>query len=546
MHAVATSSRGFLVWCVVLLLSAIPLPTNSQSPPTINLERISYPGHFNFTAPIGIAHAGDGSQRLFLIQQDGTILLIKGQTVLDQPFLNISARVSCCAERGLLGLAFPPDYARRQVFYVNYTDLSGNTMIARYRATSNPDVADPNSEQVVLTIPQPFDNHNGGQLLFGPDGCLYIGMGDGGGAGDPLNFSQNPGSLLGKLLRIQVSPRRLGYTIPATNPYVNTPGYRGEIWALGLRNPWRLAFDRYSGDLYIADVGQFNYEEVNVQPATSRGGENYGWRITEGAHCYNSPTCDQTGLTPPTVEYEHNDPDPTLKRNNCAVIGGIVYHGVKYPRLQGMYIYGDFCSGRIWGLKRNGASWQNTLLFGRPPLQNRLLIAAIGEDEQGELYAVDRFNAALFRVVEASPTASTDLMLTGNDFPDPVTPNTNLTYTFTVTNIGATTATGIQVNNLLPAGSTIVSASTSTGSCAPTNPVTCVLNPLASTSQAQVVVVAKSTKCGIINSTAHVVSDQTDPTSANNTVAIATTVAGGVCDLPPPPPCQGSTRRKCR
>ena len=263
----ATFSRYFSLWFAGLLLSALPCPAYSQGLPTVDLIRhVS-----NFTAPLSITHAGDGSQRLFLLEQGGTVRIIKGQTVLTQPFLDISSRTTGTGERGLLGLAFPPDYASKKVFYVNYTNIAGNTVIARYRVTGNPDVADPNSETILLTIPQPYDNHNGGQLLFGPDGYLYIGMGDGGSGGDPENNSQNPNSLLGKLLRIQVSARRPSYLIPPTNPYVQTPGYRGEIWALGLRNPWRLTFDRYTGDLYIADVGQFNYEEVDVQPSTSPG-----------------------------------------------------------------------------------------------------------------------------------------------------------------------------------------------------------------------------------------------------------------------------------
>ena len=224
-----------------------------------------------------------------MVEQGGRIRIIRNGVLEATPFLDITGRVSCCSERGLLSVAFPPGYAAKGHFYVNYTNKAGNTVVARYRLTTNPDVADPGSEQVVLTVPQPYANHNGGQLAFGPnDGYLYIGMGDGGSGGDPENRAQNPAELLGKLLRINVETGNPNtYTIPASNPFTQTAGYRPEIWALGLRNPWRFAFDRLTHDLYIADVGQDAYEEVDFQPAASTGGENYGWRIMEGLHCYN-------------------------------------------------------------------------------------------------------------------------------------------------------------------------------------------------------------------------------------------------------------------
>ncbi|HEX9076100.1 MAG TPA: PQQ-dependent sugar dehydrogenase, partial [Anaerolineae bacterium] len=289
--------------------------------PTISLH--SLPSAF--AQPVYVTHAGDNSGRLFIVERAGTIRIWKNGALLPAPFLDITSRVqSGYIEQGLLSVAFPPGYATKGYFYVDYTNKTGigNTIIARYSITANPDVADPNSEQVILNITQPEVNHNGGQLQFGPDGYLYIGMGDGGGGGDQhgtIGNAQDPSTLLGKLLRINVEPSQhsgpvlpgatfmtflpfiskagsfFTYSIPATNPYTTTAGYRGEIWALGLRNPWRFSFDRQTGDLYIADVGQDSYEEVDFQPASSAGGENYGWRILEGNHCYNPPT----GCIPP-------------------------------------------------------------------------------------------------------------------------------------------------------------------------------------------------------------------------------------------------------
>src|SRR4030095_15339060 len=260
-----------------------------------------------------------------VVEQEGRIRIVKSQTLLSTPFLDISARVSCCGERGLLSVAFPPNYANKGHFYVNYTNNDGNTVIARYRVTSDPDVANLNSEEILLTIEQPFANHNGGQIAFGPDGYLYIGMGDGGSAGDPQGNGQRPETLLGKLLRIDVESGMTPYAVPSNNPFVQSRFYHGEIWALGLRNPWRFSFDRQTGDLYLGDVGQGSYEEINFQSRASFGGENYGWNIMEGKHCFNSDSCNQTGLVLPIVEYSHSE--------GCSVTGGVVYRGQQYPRL---------------------------------------------------------------------------------------------------------------------------------------------------------------------------------------------------------------------
>ncbi len=374
----------------------MPTPTGTATPtptaaPSAWPDLVFTPVVTGLSAPVQITHAGDGSGRLFLVEQSGRIMIAKGGILQATPFLDIISRVSCCGERGLFSVAFPPaGGASPDHFYVNYTDRSGNTVIARYRVTANPDVADPASEQIVLAITQPYANHNGGQLAFGPrDGYLYIGMGDGGSGGDPQNRGQDGTELLGKLLRIDVetgSPAT--YTIPASNPFTQTIGYRGEIWALGLRNPWRFTFDRLTGDLYIGDVGQNQYEEVNFQAAASSGSENYGWRIMEGQHCYNAATCQTAGLALPVAEYDH-----TL---GCSITGGVLYRGPQFARLRGVYLYGDYCTGRIWGLRRNAGAWQSRQLAA-----TALRIAAFGEDEAGEAYVADYSAGAIYRVVDS-------------------------------------------------------------------------------------------------------------------------------------------------
>lgn len=344
-----------------------------------------------FDRPVHIANAGDGSNRLFVVEQRGRILIVQNGARMPVPFLDISDRVSCCGERGLFSVAFPPGYSAKGYFYVNYTDLHGDTVVARYHLTADPHVADPASEQVVFTADQPYENHNGGQLAFGPqDGYLYIGMGDGGSGGDPENRAQNPLEPLGKILRINVESGVAPYAIPPTNPFVGNPAYLPEIWALGLRNPWRFSFDRLTADLYIADVGQQLYEEVDYQQAGSPGGENYGWRIMEGDQCYGAAACDRTGLTMPVATYDHSE--------GCSVTGGIVYRGSQQGSLQGAYLFGDFCSGRIWGLQREGASWIRELLH-----QEDIRIASFGEDEQGEVYVTDLGNGRIYHIVAATP-----------------------------------------------------------------------------------------------------------------------------------------------
>lgn len=377
-----------MLGAVMLLGSACDMSqSNSPSAPTgkgwpeISLSlKVS-----GLSSPTHIANAGDGSNRLFVVEQQGRIIIVKDNLPLTRPFLDIVGRVSCCGERGLLSVAFPPGYAAKRYFYVNYTDIAGDTVVARYRVSANPDIADPGSEEILLTVDQPFANHNGGQLAFGPDGYLYIGMGDGGSGGDPFENGQKPGTLLGKILRIDVESGRSPYGIPYDNPYLTNPNYRPEIWAIGLRNPWRFSFDRKTGDLYLADVGQDLYEEVHFQPAVSRGGENYGWNIMEGAHCFSSDPCDKTGLVMPVAEYDHS--------KGCSITGGMVYRGREFPVMQGVYFYGDYCSGRIWGLRRSGTSWDEGEL-----MDSTHKISTFGEGEDGTIYIADHGTGSIYKI----------------------------------------------------------------------------------------------------------------------------------------------------
>lgn len=350
-----------------------------------------------FDQPVQVTNAGDGSDRIFIAERRGVIRVVKDGVSSETPFLDISDRVKCCeSEQGLFSIAFPPDFKDKQYFYVSYTALPqagkfgpvGDTVIARYHVTKDPNVADPNSGQVILVLPQPADAHNGGHLVFGPrDGYLYIGSGDGGLENDPNNEAQNPQSLLGKILRIDTESGATPYAIPPTNPFVHTPGDRPEIWALGLRNPWQFSFDAQTGDLYIADVGENDYEEIDFQPASSHGGANYGWRVMEGTECHLNPGCDVRGYTFPVTEYSH--------KQGCAVIGGTVYRGKAYPDMQGVYFYADLCDGRIWGLQHVGDQWESNLLADEP-----FQITNIGEDEQGNLYVTDFTDGAILKIAE--------------------------------------------------------------------------------------------------------------------------------------------------
>ena len=365
-----------------------PTPTNTPIPEapvtSINLVPIAN----GFVKPVYLTHAGDG--RLFIVEQDGIIRIVQDGAILPQPFLNIDPLVgSGGSEQGLLSLAFHPEYGENGRFFIYYTDNNGGTVVARYQVNAdNPNQADPGSAVVLLTLPQPYGNHNGGQLHFGPDGYLYIGLGDGGSANDPLLAGQDKSVLLGKLLRLDVDFNESGYAVPATNPFVNDEGSRNEIWAYGLRNPWRFSFDRLTDDLYIADVGQNIWEEVNFQSAGSPGGENYGWNIMEGLHCFQADTCDKSGLIQPIAEYQHGAGD-------CSITGGYVYRGQQFLSLYGNYFYGDYCSGKVWSLLRQpDGTWVNNQVFG---LQG-LFISSFGEDVDGELYLLSYGDGVVYQI----------------------------------------------------------------------------------------------------------------------------------------------------
>jgi glucose/arabinose dehydrogenase len=346
-----------------------------------------------FASPTQVTSAHDGTGRLFVVEQAGRVKIVKDGIVQPVPFLDISGRVSCCGERGLLSIVFPPGPGPKTFFFADYTDLNGDTTISRFSASG--DVASATSETPLLKIAQPFANHNGGQLAFGPDGYLYVGMGDGGSGGDPNNNGQNLGSLLGKILRIDVLGPASPYGIPPSNPFAGSSSARPEIWAYGLRNPWRFSFDRKTGDLYIGDVGQDSWEEVDFQVAGAEGGANYGWRLTEGNHCYNPASgCSFVGITRPVSEYDHSG-------GNCSITGGFVYRGNDFARLSGIYFYADYCSGRVWGLRNGASGWETQQLL--VPGYN---FTSFGEDDGGEVYAVDGSSGTLYRLADADGALS--------------------------------------------------------------------------------------------------------------------------------------------
>jgi glucose/arabinose dehydrogenase len=309
----------------------------------------------------------DGSGRLFVLEKVGRIRILQNGSLLQASFLDITDRVGSSAnEQGLLGLAFHPGYAQNGYFFVNYTDRNGDTVISRFQVSGDPNFSDPSSEMKLLGINQPYRNHNGGGLAFGPDDYLYAGLGDGGSAGDPLGNGQKLTTLLGKILRLDVDSTE-PYAIPADNPFGT------EIWAYGLRNPWRISFDTATGDLYIADVGQNAWEEINFLPAGSPGGANFGWNYREGTQPYEGSAPD--GLIDPVAEYSHSE-------GGCSVTGGYVYRG-SMPEWNGIYLYGDYCTGFIWGLINSGSGWQAQLLF-----DTDVNITSFGQDESGEVYIV--------------------------------------------------------------------------------------------------------------------------------------------------------------
>ncbi len=394
-------SRRVIAGLCILSISASLLAQEDQpvtrrdappDPAAVDLVEVAS----GFDRPIYATHAGDGTERLFVVEQGGKIFIVENDTVLETPFLDIGSLLSPevfnggYTERGLLGVAFDPDYATNGLFYVDYTDREGTIVVAQYRVSADdPNLADPNSGRILLEIPKPdgYGNHNGGHLAFGPDdGYLYIATGDGGGAGDPLDNGQNPATLLGKILRIDVQEDGT-YTIPADNPIQWNDAFAPEVWAYGLRNPWRFSFDAATGDLYISDVGQAEWEEINFEPAESPGGVNYGWNIFEAAAPFAGDTVTDD-MVFPFAAYDHSE--------GVTVAGGYVYRGSALPDLQGVYFYADWGYGTIWAAYRDAeGEWQSPVFA-----DTDLNVASFGEDAARELLVVD-YNGTIYRFAPA-------------------------------------------------------------------------------------------------------------------------------------------------
>ena len=402
---VLTRRRMALAFVAALVIALAPAPAGAggvagsmDSPLGVQLVPIAT----NVDSPVGITNAGDGSGRLFITLQGGQIIIWDGTQVLPTPFLDIDPIVQSGGEQGLLGLAFHPNYESNGYFYVDYTAIGGDTVIARYRVSaSDPNVADPTSALILLQIDDPFSNHNGGNLLFGPDGYLYAGLGDGGSGGDPGDRAQDMTELWGKMLRIDVNdvaggPPDCGggsnYTIPADNPFVDGPGGGcDEIFQLGLRNPWRFSFDRLTGDLWIGDVGQDQWEEIDLAPAGSTAGRNWGWRCYEGMHPFNLAGCGpQSDYDFPILEYSHS--------LGCSITGGYRYRGTAFPGAQGTYVFSDACSGVVWGARQGGGGWVVKKIKDTP-----YSIVAFGEKEDGELCFTNNSPSGAVYCVVPSP-----------------------------------------------------------------------------------------------------------------------------------------------
>jgi glucose/arabinose dehydrogenase len=361
-------------------------PTDTPTAPPPNATSFPNPDAYvweivasGFTLPVALLDPGDGTGRLFVVEKFGLIRIIQGGNLLDTPFLDINRKVGSQGnEQGLLGLAFHPYYAENGYFFVNYTDNDGNTVIARYKVSADPNIADPNSEVVLLHVDQPFANHNGGVLAFRADGYLYAGLGDGGSGGDPFGNAQNLNTFLGKILRLDVDSAE-PYAIPPDNPFGN------EIWAYGLRNPWRFSFDLLTSDLYIGDVGQNSWEEIDYVPAGTPGGLNLGWNYFEGMHPYGGTPPNNVPFTSPVAEYGHDS-------GHCSVTGGYVYRGAM-PEWNGIYLYGDYCTGTVWGLIHSDGGWQSQVLY-----EARMNISSFGQDHSGEVYIVG-YTGQILRLV---------------------------------------------------------------------------------------------------------------------------------------------------
>lgn len=362
----------------------VPRVPASLGEPVEEVELLRVAG--GLRRPVALTHAGD--ERLFIAEQRGLVRVIRAGETLPEPFLDVADRISIDgSERGLLGIAFHPNYSDNGYFYVVYTNLDGDSELTRFTVSADdPDRADPSSASLILRVPQPFGNHNGGQLLFGPDGYLYAGFGDGGAVGDPEDNAQNPATVLGAIIRLNVDSGA-PYKIPADNPFRDESGAPYATWQIGLRNPWAFSFDPASGDLFIADVGQEGPEEINFLPA-GVAGANFGWPVREGDRCFESAVCPSRGLEPPVVTYEHDE--------GCAVIGGYVYRGGRFPSLDGNYFFSDFCQGTLWALRHNGDIWVRRVVanLGAP-------VSALGVGVDGELYIVNYDAGEVWQITAA-------------------------------------------------------------------------------------------------------------------------------------------------
>jgi glucose/arabinose dehydrogenase len=374
--------------------TTFPPPTTSPTPSPTALPSFPDPAAYEWAVvvpgldlPVDIQNAGDGSGRLFIVEKRGRILILKDDQLLPNSFLDIRDEVnSTGTEQGLLGLAFHPHYSQNGAFYISYINLNGDSVVAGFHVSADDsNRADPTSEVDLLQVSQPYANHNGGSLAFGPDGNLYIGFGDGGSRGDPHRNSQNLQTMLGKILRINVDSGN-PYSVPPDNPFIGGGGLP-EIWAYGLRNPWRFSFDRLTGNLYIGDVGQDAWEEVDIVPEGMGGGMNFGWSYYEGTHPYQDQPPANTPFTWPVAEYSHAE--------GCSITGGYSYRGSALPEWQGVYFYGDYCSGRIWGLIQTGQDiWKSKALFS-----TGVSISTLGVDETGKIYLADYRSGRLLRLI---------------------------------------------------------------------------------------------------------------------------------------------------
>ena len=376
---------------ILLMLALIAVLANlrtasAQDAATVKLkfEKVAD----GLSSPVLMIDANDGTDRFFVVEKTGIVVIMKDGKLLDTPFLDISDKVSRGSEQGLLSIALHPNFAKNGEFFIDYTNRSGDSRIERWTvSTSDPNVADPSSAVTLLSVDQPYANHNGGLVAFGPDGKLYIGFGDGGSQGDPHGNAQNLGVLLGKILRIDVDATTgdLPYGIPTDNPFAGKPGVRAEIWAYGLRNPWRFSFDQKTKDLLIGDVGQSAFEEADLDPA-GVGGLNFGWNRLEADSCYGADSCDKTGTTLPIFLYSHDDGD-------CSITGGYVYRGAAIGALEGVYLAADYCTGDLWEVHPDGKGGSEV----SAPISTGLNPSSFAEDSSGELYLID-LNGAIYKI----------------------------------------------------------------------------------------------------------------------------------------------------